>query len=444
MAIDNMPEGTIPCANCSMARIIRGERRHIVSARKYVVKKIRGPIRAKKRAPTVNEFDAAGGPWGYRLRHSPSRLGIDVFIEAGTFSNQPTPVLQGTIPDQTIYAGAMADGETYLQRHNWYNQGALYRMVAANFPAYPRVTVVDFYHLYGISAFLPDLIVKAGGLVDLSPLLLLSQNPAITSNSYTYHALLALLSSCAVSDDQRTQLATALALDTGAANILLTHGVLLHAQNGTYTAQDYSVISSTLSLFPEPVKDQLHLIVLDEAAAAAGGYGSGGIITIQMHATGPVSFGPYPSGSQLPNVAYNLQSLLTHEIGHMCDTSSFGLEANRYEAIYAAGAADPNAYLYGSIFPLPTEDIIFYFLGYCTDSTTILNEVASRGNTVLSQKLSHTIDLLPSLVPNTVPFFTTDPTSHVTTVKLVSATRAPGVALGDDGMITSVNGITFL
>ena len=392
---------------------------------------------------TISEFDAAGGPWGYRLRYSPSDLGIQVFIEAGTFSNQPMPKLQGTIPDQTIYAGGMADGETYLERHNWYNQGALYRTIVANYPAYPRVTVVDYYHLYGISTFLPELVLKAGGLVDLSPLLPLAKNPAVTANVYTHYSLLALLSACAVTETQRRQLAIALALDAGAENILLMHGVLLHATVGTYTAQDYLVIGATLSLFPEPVKDQLHLIVLDEAAAAAGGYTSGGIITLQLHAKTIGSFLPYPSGRQIPDVADHLQSLLTHEIGHMCDFSSVGLEANRYEAIYAAGAADPNAFLYGSIFPVPTEDIIFYFVGYCTDSATILNEVASRGNAVLSQKFSHTIDLLPSVVPGTVPFFTTDPLTHITSVRLVPATRALGVALGDDGMITSVDGIAF-
>jgi hypothetical protein len=357
------------------------------------------------------------------------------------------PKLQGTIPDQTIYAGAMASGETFLQRHNWFNQGALYRALVKNYPAYPRVTVVDYYHLFEMSTFLPELIVKVGGSVDLGPLLSLSNNPAIITNVEKQQALLALLSACAVTYDQRIQLATALALGPEAANILLKHGVMLHSQDGLYTLQDYCVINSTLDLFPDPVKDQLHLIVLDEGLPAdvLGGQRSGGIINIREHAVGPGGFAPYPSGRQISDVAYHLQSLLTHEIGHMCYHWSAGQEAKRYEAIYAVGATDPNAFLYGTIDPLPiTEEFIFCFLGYCTDSMTILEEVASRGNTVLSQKLSHTIDLLPSVVPDTVPFFTTDSITHVTTVKLVPATRAPGVALGEDGMITSVNGIAFL
>ena len=74
---------------------------------------------------------------------------------------------------------------------------------------------------------------------------------------------------------------------------------------------------------------------------------------------------------------------------------------------------------------------------------TILNEVGARQNSVLSQKLSHTIDLLPSVVPGTAPFFTTDPMTHVTSMRLVPATRGPAAYLGDDGMITSVNGIVF-
>jgi hypothetical protein len=190
------------------------------------------------------------------------------------------------------------------------------------------------------------------------------------------------------------------------------------------------------------VKDQLHLIVLDETLPVSGGYRSGGIIIINEHATGPGGFLPYPSGRQLPDVACHFQTLLVHEIGHMCYFSSVGPEANRYEQIYAAGAADPKAFLYGVIDPVPTEDIIFFFLGYCTDSTTIRDEVAERRNQTLSQKLAHTIDLLPSVVPGKVPFFTTDP-AGITSVTLVDAMRAPGKYLGDDGMITSVNGIPF-
>ena len=138
-----------------------------------------------------------------------------------------------------------------------------------------------------------------------------------------------------------------------------------------------------------------------------------------------------------------LQEILTHEIGHMLDSASVGNEADRYTNIYNGGGSDPNAYIYGSVYPTRTEDIIFYWVGYCTDSATILNAVAARGNTVLSQKLSHTIDMLPSLTPGTAPFFTTDPVTHVTTVSYVPVTRGPAMYLGDDGMITAVNGIVF-
>jgi len=267
----------------------------------------------------------------------------------------------------------------------------------------------------------------------------------ITGDEYYRRALLALLSGCAVTPAQRTQLATALSLAPAAASILGTHGVLLDAYVGTWTTSDCTTINQTLALMPDPVKDELHLIVLDEAMPAAGGYTSGGIITLNAHVGGGGAggFAPYPLGRQLPGVADHLQSLLLHEIGHMRDSSSVGFEANRWETIYAAGATDANAFIYGAVYPLPTEGIIFYWLGYCTDSATIVAEVAARGNAVLTQKLSHTIDLLPSVVPGTVPFFTTDPTTHVTSVSLAPATRGPGAYLGDDGMIASVNGVAF-
>jgi len=88
--------------------------------------------------------DAMGGPWGYRLRANASEAGIDAYIEPGTCTGQTEPALQGTILDQTIYVGAMADGETYLARHNWFNQGSQYRTTLANYPGYPAVTVVDY------------------------------------------------------------------------------------------------------------------------------------------------------------------------------------------------------------------------------------------------------------------------------------------------------------
>lgn len=390
------------------------------------------------------DFDATGGPWGYRLRPNATRIGIDVYIEANTFTNQPMPQLQGTIPDQTIYVGEMADGETYLQRHNWFNQGAMYRATAANYPGYPDVAVVDFYDLFALRSFLAELVVAPGGSVDLAPLLSLLTNPTIKANDQLfYRPLLALLSGCAATNAQRTQLAASLGLDAGSTNILTTHGVLLYAALGMFTAQDYAAIDTTLALFPDPVKDQLQLIVLDEALPVQGGYGSGGVVVLNEHAAGAGGFAPYPDGSQVPSVSTHLQLLLTHEIGHMCDAASVGYEANRWENIYASGATDPNAFLYGSVYPLPSEDIIFFWIGYCADSQTVLNTVAARGNAVLSQKLSHTIDMLPSLTPGTVPFFTTSPTTHTTTVGLAPCTRGPAAYLGDDGMITSVDGITF-
>jgi len=62
---------------------------------------------------------------------------------------------------------------------------------------------------------------------------------------------------------------------------------------------------------------------------------------------------------------------------------------------------------------------------------------------VLSQKLSHVIDMMPSLTVGTAPFFSTDPVSHVTTVTEVPVIRGPSMYLGDDGMITTVNGMAF-
>ena len=256
---------------------------------------------------------------------------------------------------------------------------------------------------------------------------------------------MALLSGCAASDAQRSVLATALGLEAGATAILVNHGVLLDAHVGTFTPEDYAVIESTLALVPEPVKDVLNLIVLDEALPfpVFAGYSSGGIIVLAGHAGNPGGFLPYPSGRQLPEVADSLQNLLIHEIGHMCDSLSVDHEESRWEAIYAAGASDPDAFIYGEIFTPQTEDIIFYFTGYCTDSSTILAEEEARGNAVLSQKLAHTIDMLPSVVRDHVPFFTTDPVTHITETSLSPATRASGAVLGDDGMITSVNGVTF-
>jgi hypothetical protein len=391
----------------------------------------------------MTEFDAAGGPWGYRLRANATTLGIDLYIEANTFSNQPAPLLQGTIPDQTVYVGPMADGETYLQRHNWFNQGAQYRATVANYPGYPAVTVADYYHLQALRPFLTELVVLPGGSVDLGPLLPLLTNATLKANQYYYRLLLALLSGCAVTNAQRTQFATALNLNPGSTQILMNHGVLLYAYLGSFTTQDYAAIDTTLALFPEPVKDQLHVVVLDEGMPAFGGYASGGIVVLNEHASGAGGFAPYPGGGKVPDVTTHLQITLGHEIGHMCDSASVGMEAPRWEAIYASGASDPNAFLYGSVYPLPTEDIIFFWVSYCADSQTILNEVAGRGNAVLSQKLSHTIDMLPSLTPGSVPFFSTNPTTHVTTVASAPCTRGPSAYLGDDGMIMSVNGITF-
>ena len=148
----------------------------------------------------MSDFDGAGGPWGYRLRANATKVGIDLYIEANTFSNQPAPQLQGTIPDQTIYTGPMAGGETFLERHNWFNQGAHYRATAANYPSYPAVGVVDYYHLQALAPFLTELVVLRGGSVDLGPLLPLLTNAMLKAQQYYYRPLLALLSGCAVTN----------------------------------------------------------------------------------------------------------------------------------------------------------------------------------------------------------------------------------------------------
>ena len=397
----------------------------------------------------MSDFDATGGPWGFRLRTAADfTTGFDVYIEPNTFSNQPLPQLEGTIHDQTIYAGTAADGEVLIDRHNWYNQGAQYRAVSANFAQYPNVTVVDYINFYYAASLLPapELAISKAGQADLSTLLPLLSNPTVVADEFLTRSILALLSSCAASPAQRTQLANAIGLTGGMLDVLMDFGVLLREFVGVFSNADIDAIKATLALFPAPVVDQLHLIVMDEstgALQAAGGFASGGIIDVAVHATSTVTFTAYPNGGgQLPDVN-QLQEILTHEIGHMLDSASVRQETDRYTNIYNAGGNDTNAYIYEVVFSPRTEDIIFYWIGYCTDSTTILNAVAARGNAVLSQKLSHVIDMMPSLTPGTAPFFTTDPVSHVTTVMTVPVTRGPALYLGDDGMITAVNGITF-
>jgi len=368
-----------------------------------------------------------------------------LYFPPNTFTGQTQPKLIGTIPDTTVYAGAMASGEVFISRHNWYNQGSHYRALTANLTAFPQVAVADYMNLWLLQPFLPELVVTRQAEVDLNTLLTLRTNPAITGDPSRSRALLALLSSCAASTAQRTQLAAALALPAGEADILGRHGVLLHNQVGTFSTADIAAVDAVLGMYPDPIKDQLHLLIMDESTTtfgAFGGFSSGGIINIADHSSSLGGFVPYPGGGVLPSVN-RLQALLVHEMGHMADASSVSFEQNRYTDLYNRGASDPDAYLYRTIFPLRTEDIIFYWIGYCTDSATILSEVASRGNAVLTAKLSHTIDLMPSLAPGKAPFFTTAPATHVTTMTYVPVTRGPAAYLGDDGMITSVNGIPF-
>ena len=341
-------------------------------------------------ATAMSSFDATGGPWGFWFQPSLSTTGIDVYFPPNTFSNQPLARLIGTIPDATLYVGRMASTDVYVSRHNWYNQGAHYRSVVANYPAYPGIAVVDYMNLWNLQAFLPQLVTTNQGEVDLNSLLPLLANTAITGNPTTYKSLLALLSSCAASAAQRKQLASALSLSGSMADILLRHGVLLHNEVGVFSTTDLSAVDMVLSLYPDPIKDQLHLLIMDESTTAlgvVGGYASGGIINIASHASSMSGFVAYPGGGSLPGIN-SLQAVLVHEMGHMADATSVGFEQDRYTVIYNSGATDPNAYIYRTVFPLRTEDIIFYWLGYCTDSGTILNEVASRQNGVLTQKLS--------------------------------------------------------
>lgn len=396
-------------------------------------------------AAAMSSFDATGGPWGFWLRPSLATSGIDVYFPPNTFSNQPMARLIGTIPDATLYVGGTASTEVYVSRHTWYNQGAQYRSIVANYPTYPGITVVDYMNLWNLRPFLSELVVTNQGEVDLSTLLPLLANTAITGNPTMYQSLLALLSSCAATDVQRKQLASALALSASMADILLRHGVLLYNKVGLFSTADLSAVDTVLGLYPDPIKDQLHLLMMDESTLAfsvAGGYASGGIINIAAHASSKSGFVAYPGGGSLPEVN-SLQAVLVHEMGHMVDVTSVGFEQERYTVIYNSGATDPDAYLYRTIFPSRTEDIIFYWLGYCTDSRTILNEVAARRNGVLTQKLSHTIDLMPSLTPGLAPFFTTDPATQITSMSYVPINRGHAAYLGDDGMITLVNGISF-
>jgi hypothetical protein len=81
--------------------------------------------------------------------------------------------------------------------------------------------------------------------------------------------MLALLSSCAATAAQRTQLATAIGLTGGKLDVLMQYGVLLRESNGTFSSQDIDAVKSTLALFPDPVVDQLHLRCCSLAQSAA-------------------------------------------------------------------------------------------------------------------------------------------------------------------------------
>jgi hypothetical protein len=383
----------------------------------------------------MSRFDATGGPWGFILRASLTEVGLDVTIPAGTFTVPAGPEDIGIIPDQSLYVGTMADGEVYLDRHNWFNQGAQYRAVTANYPAYPRVALVDYYQL---SILGMPMTVLSSGVLDTAPFYALLSDPSITSDESKLRQLWALLSAAAVSDAQRATLATTLGLRTPLADLLHDFGVLVREASGAFTDQDLLVVRNTLSLFPDPVIDQLHLLVFDDTLPATGGQGSGGLIVINDHSTAG-GFVAYPSGRQQPN-RNGLANILTHEIGHLCDTTSMAVESNEYDALYAAGVGIADANLYGLMFSQPrTEDIIFYWVGWCNDSRTILDEVATRGNAILAGKLAHVIDLLPSLTPDTAPFFTNDGSGNVS-VRLATVTRGAPRYLGDDGVITSIDG----
>ena len=261
-------------------------------------------LQLTSQGPT-STFDAIGGPWGFWLRPSPSTTGIDVYFPPNAFSDQPDAQLIGTIPDTMVYAGRLTSGDVFLSRHNWFNQGAQYRSIVANYPEYPRVTVVDYMNLYSLQGFLPELVITPDGEVDLSTLLPLLMNTTITSDPTSYRSLLALLSSCAATDVQRAQLASTLALSVPMRDILLRHGVLLYNANGMFSTDDLSAVDAALTLYPDPIKDQLHVLILDESTTVfgvSGGYSSGGIINIASHASTPSGFVPYPSGRTLPRV----------------------------------------------------------------------------------------------------------------------------------------------
>src|SRR5207247_5622402 len=128
-------------------------------------------------------------------------------IPAGTFTVPSGPDPVGVLTDQNLYVGTSGAGEVFLERHNWYNQGAQYRVVTANYPAYPRVALVDYYHLQTLG--LP-ITVQASGVLDTAPFYALLSDPSITGDETKLRQLQALLSAAAVTDAQPATLAGAL------------------------------------------------------------------------------------------------------------------------------------------------------------------------------------------------------------------------------------------
>jgi hypothetical protein len=398
-------------------------------------------------------FDACGGPWGCIIK--PGTYGFDVYFAANTWSNQPLPKLQGTIEDTSLNVGAMASGEVFICRTNWFNQGAHYRCNVENYPDYPNIATIDAMNLCNLKTLLgiQETVVDDNGQVNFASLFPLLNNPPVLVPGTADVALLALLSSIAATEKLRKMTAKSLGLKRGIANIFIKNGILLVEKSGTFSKDDLIAVQNVLNIFPDPVKNKLHLIILDDNnptyPTVVGGFNSGGIITLSnSHANTLRWFSPYPNGNCINSKINSLQATLVHEMGHMMDDSSVGKEANRYDKIYNIGKNDPDAFLYGqtaaqnpgSALEFPFEEMIRFWVGYCVDSETVLETVAARGNAVLSQKLSHVIDLIPALLKDRAPFYYTDPATHVTSMEYVPATRGPPKYLGDDGMITSVNG----
>jgi len=392
--------------------------------------------------PTL--FDSTGGPWNYELRYvtlKPSNIGaIELYIAAGTFSNQPQPECQGIIPVRVVYAGLSQSGDVYITRQTFTNQGAQFRAVMANYKTYPKITVVNSHNLYYLQPVLPSLVIEKSGEVSIPSLLNIASLPAVTGNQDMTGAIRRLLSSCAASSPQRTQVASALKLPAGRKKVLESHGVLLDEKNGTFTSDDTKELVEVLDALPQCIVDRIHRVVLDEKLGCYGGYQSGEEILLKIHAKGsggPIMY-PYPDGST--SQMKPLQHFFAHEIGHLVDLPS--PDRARFDTLYTAGAGKKSTFL--CKVPLcRQEDFVRMWCAYLQDSEKALQQVAKQADSILSGKFAYVLDHLPHQQKDKIPFYKSDADASIHKIKDATITRGQPLFLGDDGPILSVDGVKF-